>query len=315
MKRIYVVILLLFFIFISAPALTISGAAEGLALWSSNVLPTLLPMIFLGLLVARTRAADLLAKLCAPLLCPLFHVSSYGCVALLMGLLCGYPLGAVMAGELYEDGKISHSECRYLFSFHCLPSPMFLVGFIRTQVLAKSIPLWGILLLFYGTAFLVSLLARLVIRPDILCPAAPAAERAGAQGAALHKTAAQTLDDAAEYSLLLITKIGLYMMCVCALLAHTTRLPLLHYDWLRCILSVLIEMTSGISITKQCFDNGSVSLLFLQYVSILGAILGGACILLQLAAPIKKARYSLKEYLAWKFICMALTALLLYILS
>lgn len=331
MKRTYIIILLLFFIFITAPALTISGAADGLSLWYANVLPTLLPMIFLGLLISRTRAAHLLAKLCTPVLCPLFHVSGYGCVALLMGLLCGYPLGAVMAGELYESGKITHSECRYLFTFHCLPSPMFILGFIRTQILSERIPLWGVLLLFYGTAFLMSLLARFVIRPDIrsakktAAASATVSVSASGSGRAVHtpseraaaprQSAAGILDGAAEYSLLLITKIGLYMMCVCALLAHGARLPFLNDDRLRCILSVLIEMTSGISIAKQSYDGGGISLLFLEYVSILGAVFGGACVLLQLAAPMKKARYSLKEYLAWKLICIALTAALLLLFA
>ena len=92
--------LFLLFLFSSADAR--QGAADGLRLWGTLLVPSLLPYFAAAGLLTRLGAVDALARRLAPAAARLFGVSGAGAAVFLLGLSGGYPLGAASIRALYR---------------------------------------------------------------------------------------------------------------------------------------------------------------------------------------------------------------------
>ena len=83
------------------PAESLVCAKAGMTLWLNTLIPTLLPFIILTGILTRI---DNIQKILSPLesyFRVLLGVSSWGGYVFLLGMLCGYPLGAKLASDLY----------------------------------------------------------------------------------------------------------------------------------------------------------------------------------------------------------------------
>lgn len=105
-------------------------AFNGFALWYSKMVPALLPfMIISGLLIHLN-----LSHRFSGILHPLFH-KIYGCTphvsyGILIGFLCGFPMGAKVAADLYNEDKISYEEAEFLLSFTNNIGPVYFCSFV-----------------------------------------------------------------------------------------------------------------------------------------------------------------------------------------
>ena len=90
----------LFLLFLLSSADARQGAADGLRLWGTLLVPSLLPYFAAAGLLTRLGAVDALARRLAPAAAQLFGVSGAGAAVFLLGLSGGYPLGAASIGAL-----------------------------------------------------------------------------------------------------------------------------------------------------------------------------------------------------------------------
>ena len=102
-----VVTIIIFFLMLFFPQTAICGASLGLMLWFQTVLPVLLPFLILTALLLKSNGFFLISRLVRPILRPLFGISDYGSFALLVGFLCGYPMGSKVTADLKREGKRS----------------------------------------------------------------------------------------------------------------------------------------------------------------------------------------------------------------
>lgn len=141
---------LLTFFLLKYPGESLAAAREGMSLWLNTLIPTLLPFLILtGILIHTDGIYKLLSRFTL-LWKKLFCLSPYGAYALILGLLCGYPMGAKIACDLYSSGKISRREGEYLLTFTNNASPVFLLNYLGLQCLKGRINaafILGILLL------------------------------------------------------------------------------------------------------------------------------------------------------------------------
>lgn len=130
------------------------GCTLGLTLWYTSVLPSLLPFFILSGLLIRTGAFRFLNRIFAPVLTRIFPVSSDGSYAILMGYLCGFPMGAKVIAELVAHQHISREEGSYLMVFCNNVSPAFFVNYICIAKLGftKVPPI--LFCVFYGVPLL-----------------------------------------------------------------------------------------------------------------------------------------------------------------
>ena len=135
MKRLLTIlcVLLFFTAMLIFPKETFQGASSGVLLWFHTVLPTLLPFLIISNLLIHTGAINLISRLLAPILCRFFRVSPYGAFVILIGFLCGCPMGSKVTADLLKKEAICEKEARYLLSFCNNTSPMFIVSYILWQ--------------------------------------------------------------------------------------------------------------------------------------------------------------------------------------
>ena len=80
----------LFLLFLLSSADARQGAADGLRLWGTLLVPSLLPYFAAAGVLTRLGAVDALARRLAPAAARLFGVSGAGAAGLVLYLLLGY---------------------------------------------------------------------------------------------------------------------------------------------------------------------------------------------------------------------------------
>ena len=107
---------------------------RGMKLCISSVIPSLFPFAVLSELTVRSGTADGIARLLGGAFERLFGVRREGAIALILGIICGFPIGTRSALSLYERGSLSRDELERLLCFCNGPSPAFLIGGIGTSL-------------------------------------------------------------------------------------------------------------------------------------------------------------------------------------
>ncbi len=103
-------------------------ALDGLLLCAGKVIPSLFPyMVVSSLLVYSGLAAKLGRMIPAA---RLFSLPGEAGSSLLLGAVCGFPVGAKTAVDLYKSGCVSKTEAEVLISISNNTGPSFVVGIV-----------------------------------------------------------------------------------------------------------------------------------------------------------------------------------------
>jgi hypothetical protein len=111
-------------------------------------------------LLSSTGAGGYLARWPSKLLRPLYGLSESGAMALVMGVLFGYPVGAKMAADCYRAGRMSECELQYVLCFCHFPSAAFLVGTLGGALFGSAAVGRVLLGICWGSGLAVGLLLR-----------------------------------------------------------------------------------------------------------------------------------------------------------
>ncbi|NLG04975.1 MAG: hypothetical protein GX567_14255 [Clostridia bacterium] len=143
------------------PKLTINGSVKGLQLWFNILLPSLLPYMILINLLKSCNGIGVIGTFLYPVFGRLFKISRLGCSTLIIGLLCGCPMGAKLLSEYVKEDQISIKEAEFLISICNQLSPAYLSGFLLSNISGKyELAIWKYLILMYGPAFLFGIIFR-----------------------------------------------------------------------------------------------------------------------------------------------------------
>lgn len=124
-------------VMIISPTGCIGAAKEAISVCKEVVIPTLFPFIFCGNIFIELGAARILGRYLSRLMLPMFNVSGAGAIALVLGIMSGYPVGAICAASLYQSGECSKAESERLLAFCNNSGPMFIIGAIGTGMLGS----------------------------------------------------------------------------------------------------------------------------------------------------------------------------------
>ena len=98
------------------------------------IVPTLFPFFICSGILIYSGFCELMAKMFRFCMYPLFRVAPAGSGAFVLGIVSGYPLGAVTAGELYANNYLSKSEAERLLAFCNNSGPLFILGSVGIAV-------------------------------------------------------------------------------------------------------------------------------------------------------------------------------------
>ncbi len=118
---------LLILLFHSSDA-AMDGVRQGLSLCLETLIPSLFPFLVVSELMVRLGAGEVLGKLIGRPLRAVLGLSDAGTSSLLLGTLCGFPVGSTTAITLYNEGRIDKKELDRLTLFCNNPSSGFLIS-------------------------------------------------------------------------------------------------------------------------------------------------------------------------------------------
>ena len=135
------------------PEEALLSAKDGMSLWLNVMIPTLLPFLILTGILLKTGNIPQLLEPLAPFWKHFFGISPAGAYVLILGFLCGYPMGAKLAHDLYINHQISQREGEYLLTFSCNASPAFIFSYLSQNILEGKIPPHSLLLILLSADF------------------------------------------------------------------------------------------------------------------------------------------------------------------
>ncbi len=120
------------------PAAAATGVSRGLSVCGEVIIPSLFPFLVLTGLFIRTGTASRVGRRMGRVMYRLFGVSADGGVALLIGMIGGYPAGAVAVRDLLERGEIDRREAARLLTFCINGGPAFVIGTVGARLLGSA---------------------------------------------------------------------------------------------------------------------------------------------------------------------------------
>lgn len=298
--------LYLIFLMLRYPALSLEYASTGLTLWFTKMVPTLLPFMILSGIMIRMNLTERFVGLLHPLLHRIYGTSRNGSYTIIMGFLCGFPMGARIVGELYEQHKLSREESALLLSFCNNIGPIYFLSYV--------VPTLGIdrpgrpFLLMYGIPLLYGFLL-MRIRPWMTRKVSSCENHPEARSLQARQPGSCSLLAAIDASVLSgligIARLGGYMVFFNLLTIVFQPFQHVNTNILN-IYRCLLEITSGIDCSGRSIN----------YAILILLPFGGFSCIAQTYSMIRQTDLSLRPYVYHKTVQTAVTAacyLLLYL--
>lgn len=232
---------------LSNSKLASSYVQEGLSVWAKSALPALFPFMVLSGLIIRLGMAERVSKAFKPVLGRLYNASLAACYVLLVGFLCGFPMGARTIAEMYERGRLSKREGKWLLAFCNNLGPAYVMGVLFPMLGIKHrLPY---LLGFYGIPLAYGWLLNVIWysrkNPEANGPSEEADDLAYSRSGRIPAfgNALRESIESAIYAMLLF---GGYLAFFCLL----NLFPHVIFQKRQPVLGLMLEVTTGLKAMK-----------------------------------------------------------------
>lgn len=304
MERFFKTLLLVCIIYLAsamviAPVGCISAAREAITLCANVVIPSLFPFFICSRLFISLGAAKPASRYLSKIMRPVFGVPGGGAIAMIIGIISGYPLGASCAVSLYSEGYCTKTEAERLLTFCSNSGPLFIIGAVGTGILGSrnlgillytahilAAVLTGILFRSYGTSDCSDSL-RLPPSPDIST-----------------KNTAAAIGTAVSDSVDSIFKVCGFVILFAVFSAALPSYPGSEFVY------AALEITGG---TKALAASAALGRFLIPVISAFIAF-SGISVLLQTSAIILPGGLSLKPYILGKLTHGVLSAIITMVL-
>ncbi len=283
------------------PALAVDYARNGLELCAEIIIPSLFPFFVCSGLLIYSGFCQVLAKIFEPVMKPVFGINGAGAAAFVLGIISGYPLGALTACQLYESSYVSKSEAERLLAFCNNSGPLFILGSIGVSLYHS--PRAGIVL--YAAhilaALIVGILFRFYQRGSYAAPPARVETPDRSLGELFSAVLANSIQ-----SILTVCGAVLFFSVVTNIVMQ--YLPLTAV--LKPVVLGLFEFVTGITALSN------TDLVLQEKLVLSAAIVGfaGLSVHVQVMGVVSRHMLSLKPYLLGKVLHGAIAAFLTYVI-
>lgn len=266
------VILLFIVLLLISSKTALSLATLGLTLWLENMVPTLLPFMILSGILTGLKLQELLCRPLRGCFGRLFHTTPNGAYCIIMGFLCGFPMGAFCVANLYQKGQLSKEDSMRLIPFCNNIGPVYFYSF-AVPLLGLQAPSYQALPLLtfgmYGIPLLYGLFSGAAVKPS---PAVPASLM---QGGKTEPSLFAVMDEAISHA-------GKSMLRLCGymILFNILMLPLyaLHINgFYSGILHSVFEISGGIRVLQGYLILMPEKRMLLQLLMLTALSFGGFC--------------------------------------
>ncbi len=284
---------LLFYLF-SHPSDAFAAAQSGLHLWFDTLIPTLLPAMIFSNLLVQLDLVQCLVRFLSPITARLLHLSTYGTYALLIGFLCGFPMGAKTISDLQKNGHLSREEASYLLPFVNNVSPMFLMNIVVFQTIKDSSYLLPTLLIVYGAPVIYGILTNQRYRQKV-----SSVDMVYKKQASKIQVRFELIDACIMNAVFTILKLGSYVILFSILSRLIQSFPTAHM-FLQSFFVGSMELTNGIAFIHTQPLPFPQKYFFLCVI----CVWGGFCALAQTQSVLSSDSLSISAYIKARiFIC------------
>lgn len=123
---IFLTIISIFFIINSGKYINI--VLDGILLYGTKILPTLLPFFFITNILSNFDLIYLICNQFSSLTKFLFNTKSISAYIFFMSIISGYPMGAKLTAQFYENKLIDEIDAQKILSFCSTSGPLFIIG-------------------------------------------------------------------------------------------------------------------------------------------------------------------------------------------
>lgn len=291
------------------PKVSVNLALSGLNLWFTKMIPTLFPFMVVSGILIRMNLVKPLCGSISKLLHPLFGVREPGAFCIIIGFLCGFPMGAKVISDLYTRGELNRTQAEYLLSFCNNIGPIYFCGYVMALLeIENKLPY---LIGMYGIPLLYGMVQARLRKPQKTM-----------RGAQLHmaqmpEAPPESFMEAVDASIFSgienITKLGGYMIFfnlfnllprMFMSLGALNRAPYQRKVFITQFLSCFFEISNGVNLVK-----GQKPLLILIMLPF-----GGLCCMAQTYSILKDTGLSMGKYGFHKVMLTVLTLVFYLIL-
>lgn len=248
-----------------------NGAKNGLSLAEGIIVPSLLPLLIIFNLIMKTGAGSVIEKLFSPITEKIFRLPKCTSSAIIFGLIGGYPTGALLTENLYNNGDIDSITAKRLLRFNVNGGVAFIITAVGSVVLKNEKA--GTILFVSTTvssiiiAFLSSFRYEKIKNSEISYNSMPFDE---------------ALSDSVDISIKSVLNISAFIILFSAL-NEIVKLPPFAMP--------LIEITNGIVNNHKAFTLPEIAFLL---------AFAGFCIHFQIFTIIKKVGMKYLDFLFWR---------------
>jgi sporulation integral membrane protein YlbJ len=150
-----IVVLLILF-----PFQSLSAALRGVSIWWDVLFPALFPFFVISEMLLGFGIVHFLGTLLDPLMRPVFRIPGIGGFVMAMGFASGYPVGAKLTAQLWEQKWITREEGERLVAFTTSSDPIFLIGAVSVGFFYDQSLAFILAISHYGGAIIIGLLMR-----------------------------------------------------------------------------------------------------------------------------------------------------------
>lgn len=274
------------------PQGALAASKEGMQLWLNVLLPVLLPFLILTGILIHTNMAGKLLQPVEVIWNKVLGVSAAGAYAVIVGALCGYPVGAKITSDLYENHQISESEAKYLLTFTNHASPVFVRTYLCHICLKDQIPARTVFGIFALSDLTIMLLFRFVVyRNKIQFLSADKKKKTP-----VSSSSGAFLDVSIMNGFETVTRLGGYILMfsiLSACISHFWNMKnLIGYT-----LSGILELTTGL-----CrLQNANIHMQWKYLLTLFLTAFGGICITFQTRSLVTR-KLSMLPYITAKLL-------------
>jgi sporulation integral membrane protein YlbJ len=286
-----------------APKLCIDAALVGLKLFIEKVFPSLFPFLVITSLMMSYDGVHIYSKVFGKILCKPLRLPLKCTFALVVSILCGYPLGAKYACDLYNQGEIDQKTFQRLLNIATNTSPLFAIGAVGTSMLKSPSTGYTLLLINYISCFLMGI---------ILPSNRPLKENSLIRNVTSdNKNIGNIIKDSIEGAIKTCLSIGGFVIIYSVVISiiksnilfdiamkKTTSLIGIEHNIVEGLLLGLIEMTNGCNLIALTDTNMYTKVILISFL----LAFSGFSIISQVHSFTYKYDISMKLYIKRKFV-------------
>lgn len=314
-----IISLLLIILLITFSESNFFATSEGLNIFINSVFPSLFPFLIATDLLYHSNFIHILEKHSKKIIPKLFNVPPKATIAIILGFISGYPIGAKITANLKRDKLITKAEAERLISFTNNSSPMFILSTIGLSIISNKHLASILLFIHIFSSILVGLIFRFWKFQD--------KEYLDYSCISLNennklKTIPTTIDifiNSIKNSMITTLQIGgfiIFFSVILSIIKSTGILNVLAYifsytgipeNFSLPIFYGIFEITNGLNLIKSIYSiNNILSLIIISFL--LG--FSGISILFQIYSIIHKEHISIKPYIYGKLLQSAFSVIL-----